>query len=44
MLLVTYGNLQTSSEAKVNAIIYSEGSVTLGYKTNIIGTTLSLRV
>jgi len=37
LLLVTYGNLQTNSEALVNAIIYGQGSVTLGYKSQITG-------
>lgn|GEM_PF-2409755 len=37
LLLVTYGNLQTNSEASVNGVIYSQGAVTLGYKSRITG-------
>ena len=37
LLLVTYGNLQTNSEATVNAIIYGQSNVALGYKSQITG-------
>ncbi len=37
LLLVTYGNLLTNSEATVNAIIYGQSNVALGYKSQITG-------
>jgi len=37
MVIVTYGNLSLDGQVNTAAIIYSQGSVTLGYKTRLTG-------